>query len=411
MKPIFKNQRAAWGLAVFTFIVLAAQCQAPAMPPTPAPPVDPVVRIALLSPASGELATFGRIMRNGSVMAFDRWNEQGGLLGHQIEWTIYDTGCQFEAARQAAQAALADGFQFIVGPLCSEAAIAAAELAETAEALMISPTATHPLVTVDHRGQTRPTIFRASYSYALQGQAVARFAYDILQVDQAALFFYPGDNYSTTLADAFADQFSRLGGEVVYRAGYTPGDIDFSERLWAIDQAGAEVIYLPAMPAVVNRIATQLREMNSSASPVSARTNPILLGSDSWESPELDRAITRGNYFATHFIMTDEQPAVINWVEDYRSTYAIEPDALAALGYDAALMLTTAIDRAGTFETPAVAAALAEGTFDGVTGQTRFDQQHNPVKPVSIVRIEPETLKFYISISVDPLALNVVNSF
>ncbi len=402
-KQTLNSRPVGWLLPILTLIILAAQCNTPPTPVLPTPPTRPVVRIALLAPAEGDMATFGRMMRNGSIMAFDAWNEQGGLLGHHIEGAVYNTECQFDSAGQAIQQALDDGLTFIIGPLCSEAAIAAAQLAESEKVVMISPTATHPLVTVNHQGQTRSTIFRASYTYPLQGQAAARFAYERLKTDKAALFSHPGDDYATALSDAFAKQFSIQGGEIVYRASYTPGETDFKERLMAIRRAGAELIYLPAPVSVVNRVASQLKELDRSSSADASGTRPILLGSDRWQSTELDLAATTGSYFTTHFVSEEPRPIVQSWTEVYQATYAVEPNTLAALGYDAAMMLMTAIEQAGTFETMAVVKSLEQETFRGVTGQIAFDGQHNPIKPVPVVRIEDGQITFFTSMKVHEL--------
>ena len=125
-----------------SLLVLASQCNnsaisAPPTPVLPATPTGPSLHIALLSPHSGELATFGRMARNGSIMAFEAWNQKGGILGQPITWSIYDTQCDFDTARAAAQQAIADGQTFIIGPVCSEAAIGAATITQDQKVLLI----------------------------------------------------------------------------------------------------------------------------------------------------------------------------------------------------------------------------------------------------------------------------------
>ena len=398
-RQILSDGRMVWLLSIFPLIVLASQCNAPPGPPLPSTPMGPIIRIALLSPDAGELATFGRKMRNGSIMAFDEWNEQGGLRGHRIEWTIYDTNCEFETARQATQQAIDDGLKFMIGPVCSEAAIGAATVAESAQVLMISPTATHPLVTVDGQGKTRPTIFRMSYVSSGQAKAVAHFARNNLKLNKAAILFNHRDDYATALAETFARQFTAQGGEIVYQNSYIPDDSDLVDKLNAISQMGAEVIYLPADAATVNQVAHRLNELGLSKSSTESETGLILLGSDSWESSELDLAATTGSYFPTHFIVTDERPLLQTWAEAYKATYAIEPDTLAALGYEAATILAVAIERASTFEPVAVAKALEQGNFEGITSQITFDDQHNPIKSTPIVYIDQERFVFSTFIS------------
>jgi branched-chain amino acid transport system substrate-binding protein len=382
-RQIFCRLRGIWLLAALALLGLAGQCYS-SIPPLPATPAGPVHRIALLGPTSGELDTFGRMMRNGIVLAFDEWNQRGGVLDHRLEWTLYDTDCTFETARQAAQQAIDDGLQVIIGPLCSEAAIAAATVAEPANVLMISPAATHPLVTVNRQAETRPTIFRVSYSYTWQGQITARFARDVVGVSQVALLSRPGNSYTTELAGAFAREFVANGGEIVYRATYNSDNADFTEDLRAIEQVGAELIYLPASASVANRVADRLNELALSKSSPAAETGLLLLGSDAWESDELDLSLMSGSYFPVHFQLEDKNQS---WVESYKATYAGEPSSLSALGYDAANMVVEAIEQAGTFETTVVAKALEQGTFKGVTGQTSFDAGHNPIKPIPFLYV------------------------
>lgn len=392
------HKRFGWWLAVILpLLSLATECNRATLP-LPTASTGSTVRIALLAPNSGELATVGRVMRNGTFMAFDEWNNRGGTLNHRLEGVLYDTDCTFESSQRATQQALDDGLQFFIGPICPEAAIATASLAPSAQALAISPAATHPLVTVNHQGRTRAGIFRVSYSYALQGQAAAHFAYNWLEVSKVALLSRPGDDYSTELADIFARHFSAEGGEIVYRATYTSGDIDFTETLIAINQSGAELLYLPASPSVANQVARQLNELSLSNIPPSESPSLILLGSDSWASDELDLTTVARSYFPIHFSLEANRPLAQRWSDRYKSIYAIEPSTLAVLGYDAVNILIEAIEQTGTLEPQQVARTLEQSTFKGVTGQITFDHQHNPIKPVPFVQVVDGQLIYITSV-------------
>jgi len=381
------HKRFRWWLAIILPLLgLATQCNSPTLP-LPTTSTSSEVRIALLAPNSGELVTVGRVMRNGLIMAFDEWNNRGGALNQQLETVLYDTDCTFESSQHTTQQALDDGLQFIIGPLCSEAAIATATLVESTQAVAILPAATHPLVTINHQGQTRAGIFKVSYGYTLQGQAAAQFAYHWLQVSSVALLSRPGDDYSSELTDVFARHFSAEGGRIVYRATYTSGDTDFTETLMAINQSGAELLYLPAPSAeVANQVARQLNELNLSNSS-SSESGLILLGSDSWASDQLDLTATTGSYFPVQFSFEANRPLSQSWRDNYKSIYAIEPNTLAALSYDAANILIEAIEQTGTLEPGQVARTLEQSTFKGITGQITFDHQHNPVKPIPFVQV------------------------
>ena len=381
-----------WIVSLGASLILAAQCSSQ-LPPNPTPPLPPpisgpTITIALLSPSSGEMGTFGRLMRNGAIMAFDQYNAKGGLLDHPIEWRVYDTQCEFEAAQQAARQAVEDGLTFFIGPLCSEAAIGAAAVAQAHQILMISPTATHPAVTIDGQGRTRSMVFRASYVSEWQGQAAARFARNKLIANKAALLSDPADDYAAAISQAFVQTFTTEGGSIVYEGSYQSGQDDLNDMLAAIGQAEAEVIYLPAPADVTGRIAQRLNNLESLS------TIP-LLGSDRWDSDQLDVEAISGAYFTTHFLTTNETPSVRSWIQTYKAAYAVEPDTLAALGYDAANLLLSATERAGAFEPEAIAQTLRQGSFSGVTGPITFDPQHNPQKPVPVARIDQQRKDFF----------------
>ncbi len=376
-----------------TFLLAAAQCHTPPTPPLPTTPAGPYLRIALLSPTEGELTTFGRLARNGALLAFDEWNKNGGVLDHHIQWTSYDTQCDFESGQAAAQQAIAEGHTFIIGPLCSEAAVAAAAVAEAEQALLISPTGTHPLVTVNAAGQIRPTVFRTAYTWPYQAQAMALFAAD-LPATKAAVLSAPRDDYSALLANTFEETFTALGGQIVYQDTVMPGDPALSDKLSAISRAGATVLYLPVETDIVNQVGQALQQLG-----LARESNPdgiTLLGSDRWQPSELDYSVTNGSYFTTHF--TVDNPRLQTWAQSYKSTYAIEPEILAALNYDSATLLLNAIRQSQSFEIMAVVQTLEQKTFEGVTGPLNFDQQHNPLKPVPILRIDQEKSAFVGSI-------------
>src|SRR6185295_7210124 len=104
-----------WGFGLFlalSKLALMPRCNpfdaaggnnGPALPP---PVTGPTLRIALISTTAGELATFGRTLRNGIMLAFDEWNSRGGVLGQKVEGIVYDADCTFGAAQRAAQQAV-----------------------------------------------------------------------------------------------------------------------------------------------------------------------------------------------------------------------------------------------------------------------------------------------------------------
>jgi branched-chain amino acid transport system substrate-binding protein len=343
---------------------------------------------------TGELGTFGETVRNGITLAFDEWNEQGGVNGYFIEWVLEDTRCDPLEARQAAERAINDlGARFIVGGLCSESAVPIARVADEAGVLFVATTATHPLVTVDSEGNTRPLAFRAAYAYPYQGRAAARHALDELNTRRAAVLTNPSDDFVRSLTDEFTTEYLAGGGEVVAESIYPPEgsagaspDADFETIITEIAKAAPEVLYVPDAYPVANRVGSLVRAQG---------LDVTLIGSEVWDNGDLDLEALDGAFFTTHYSRETPNPVAEAWEERYLTAFATEPDTLAALGYDAASLLASAIKNGDSLSPDQVASRLETMELEGITGGWRFDAQHNPLKPVVVVRIEGEDVVFH----------------
>ena len=76
------------------------------------------------------------------------------------------------------------------------------------------------------------------------------------------------------------------------------------------------------------------------------------------------------------------------------------PDAMAALGYDSAMILADAIKRAGTTDGPKIRDALAATKdFQGVTGNITMDANRNASKPAVILTIKNGEFKYVETVS------------
>jgi branched-chain amino acid transport system substrate-binding protein len=336
---------------------------------------------------TGELATFGETVRNGISLAFDEWSDQKGANSLPIEWVLEDTRCDpLEARRAAERAVKQHRVRFIVGGVCSEAAIPIARFADEQGVLFIAATATHPLVTVDGDGSTRSLVFRAGYAYPYQGRAAARFALGELDARRAVVLTNPGDDFVRSLGDEFIETFVSGGGQVVAKPIYDPQNVDIDAVMAEIANTAPQVLYVPDAYPIANRVGSQVRAQG---------LDVTLLGSEVWDSGALDLEALEGAYFTTHYSREAPSPMAKAWRERYLSAFAVEPDTLAALGYDAASLLASALQGAGTALPNDVARRLERMEFEGVTGRWRFDARHNPIKPIVVARVEGGDVVYY----------------
>ncbi|MEY4631409.1 MAG: hypothetical protein RIQ81_1529, partial [Pseudomonadota bacterium] len=95
-----------------------------------------------------------------------------------------------------------------------------------------------------------------------------------------------------------------------------------------------------------------------------------------------------GAFFSNHYSAEDKSPHVQSFIERYRKDYKEIPSGLAAMGYDATMVLADAMKRAKTLSPQDIRAALAATKdFQGVTGRISIDQQRNAVKPAVVLKV------------------------
>jgi branched-chain amino acid transport system substrate-binding protein len=338
------------------------------------------LKIAVLAPLSGDVATFGESTKNGVMLAVEEWNAKGGVNGKTIEVVVEDSQCSAEAAVSAANKVIdQDGVKFIIGEVCSSASIPVSEVVSAKGAFQISPTSTNPSVTVAEDGTTKERVFRACFIDPFQGTVGAKFALETLGAKTAAVFLDQGNDYVRGLAEYFKAAFEAGGGQVVVWETYTAEDADFSAILTKVKDANPDILYLPDYYSTVNVIAAQAREKGITA---------VMMGGDGWDSAQLDTAAVDGGYFSNHYSSEDTRPEVQEFVSKYQAKFGSVPDALAALAYDAAQILFQSMTNAKSTDPAEVAKAVASGTFAVVSGSISYDAQHNPVKAAAMLQVK-----------------------
>jgi branched-chain amino acid transport system substrate-binding protein len=327
---------------------------------------------------TGDTAEFGVSTHNGILLAVEEVNKSGGILGKKIRlYTEDDRSDPTEAVTAVSKLINQNGVVAVLGEVASSRSMAAAPVCQANRVPMISPSSTN--VEVTRKGDY---IFRICFIDPFQGYVMAKFARDTLKIGKVAILKDVKQDYSVGLAQSFSQHFQKMGGTIVKEASFSTGDTDFRPQLTAIKAASPEAIYVPAYYQAVALIARQARDLGI--------TVP-LLGGDGWDAPGLVRIAGKaveGCYFSNHYSVDSENPTSKRFVEAYTKRFKEKPNALAALGYDAARILFDAIKRAGTTESAALRNAIAATkNFAGVTGTITIDKDRNAVKPAVVLKI------------------------
>ncbi len=347
------------------------------------------LKIAVLAPLSGSQPTFGQMTRDGALLAIEEYSKahNGGVLGMTIKAIVEDSQCSPDPAVNAANKVIdQDKVHYIVGEVCSSASIPVSEIANAKKVLQISPTSTNPSVTVDKDGKTKDYIFRACFIDPFQGTVGANFALNNLGAKKAFILLDQSNDYVKGLAEFFEAAFVKGGGTIVGKESYNgKTDTDFSAILAKVAEAQPELVYLPDYYQAVNLVTKQAKDKG---------INVPFMGGDGWDSSDLDLVAAAGGFFTNHYSPEDPRPEVQNFVNGFKAKYNTTPDALAALAYDATMILLTSIEKAGADDATKVKDAMAAISYQGVSGLTTFDAQHNPVKAATILEVTPGGIKF-----------------
>jgi branched-chain amino acid transport system substrate-binding protein len=354
------------------------------------------IKIGVYGDLTGQTSSFGQSTKNGSQMAADEINAAGGINGRQVQLIHEDDqGEPGKAATVVAKLINQDQVRALIGEVASSNSIAAAPNAQESKVPMISPSSTNPKVT-----QIGDYIFRVCFIDPFQGEVMAKFAANTLKAKRAAILFDSNSDYSKGLIQFFKQSFTKLGGEIVAEQAYAQRDRDFTGQLTQIRSANPDVIYVPGYYQEVGVIAKQTKQLGIKAP---------LLGGDGWDSPqlwELGGESLNGDFISNHYSVDDPSPAIQDFVKRYKAKYnGVAPDALAALGYDAMMVLADAIKRANGTECAALRDAIAQTKgFKGITGVITLDADRNAVKPAVVLELRDKRFVYKETIQPDGAA-------
>jgi branched-chain amino acid transport system substrate-binding protein len=343
---------------------------------TAAPLADPI-KIGHYGSMTGAEATFGQSTDRGIRMAIEEINAAGGVNGRPLELITYDTkGDSGEAGKAVTRLVSSDKVAAVIGEVASSLSLAGGAVCQQFGVPMISPSSTNPRVTVG-----RDFVFRVCFTDDFQAFGLAKFAKENLKATKVAILYDQKQAYSKGLRDEFAKAFKKMGGEIVSDQAYSGGDQDFSAQLSNIRATQAEVLLAPGYYTDGAAIAIQARKLG---------IKMPLLGGDGWDSEQLGKiagdAIV-GSYYSNH--SAPDQPEMKDFLAKYSKKFDGQiPDALAGLGYDAAMLLVDAMKRGKSLAGKDLRDAIAATKdFPGVTGNITIDKNRNARKSLVIVKL------------------------
>jgi branched-chain amino acid transport system substrate-binding protein len=324
---------------------------------------------------TGDAAVYGSAIRDGIELAAA---EDGRDARPHIR-LVYDDdrGNPRDAVSAVRRLIDVNHVPAIIGGAMSSTAESTLPVADQAQVVLLSPTATKP-----------DLVGRSSYFFRLwpsdnyDGSVMAQAAYRQLRLRRVAIL-YVNVAYGVGITDVFARNFQQLGGQIVSRDGYAQGQTDFRTLLTRIAAQRPDAIYIPGYVAEVGNILRQARELNLQIR---------FIGVNSFYDPqllEIAGPAAEGAVFTyPTFDVASADPAVRNFVSAFRARYHRDPDAFAAQGYDAYRVMRLGLGRASGTSGSAIRDGLrAIGRYSGPGGSFQFSPNGDVEKPLRLMTV------------------------
>lgn len=339
------------------------------------------ILIGEISSVSGADGAYGLSAHRGILLAIEKANATGGVNGKKLKLVSMDSlGVPDESARAMVKLARQPETLGIITGLISSNALAIAPLAQQYRIPMISTISTHPRVT-----ETSEFVFRSCLIDSLQGDAMAKFAFNTLKAKSVAILRDNKSDYSLGLSEKFISVFKEKGIEIAIIQTYTGGDIDFKAQLTAIRSKKPDVLYLPGYYGDVALIARQAKELGIHAT---------LLGGDGWDSPrltEVGQKALDGSYFTATISPEFKTPSMHEFKANFIKAYGMGPDGLAVTGYEGVELLIDSLKRAKSQNRADLREALAEAkNIPTLSGKLSIDSKRNAIRNAAVLRIQPQ---------------------
>ena len=338
------------------------------------------IRIGLLPPLTGPLASPGKDMQDGFALFWEQANYTAG--GRKVEVVTGDTTCNpDQALTQARRVVLQEKVHFMVGPLCGHEGPAVAQVSKETGVPLVMDAAGADNVT---KWDRTPTVIRTAVSASQIGHPWGEYMYKELGLRNVTFI---GQDYTwgheVTLGAVHT--FTALGGKVAKIIWNPVGTKDYGPTIAGIP---ADTDGVSAQVVGVDRLRLYEAWFNFGMDKKHKIYGGYWMHQD--VLPQMDdRALGMiGN--SLQYAAGLDTPENRAFTEAFARKYKRLPSWFAESAYTAGLWTKTAIDQInGRIEDrEAFLKAMRTANIKAPRGPLRMDPYDNPIQNVYISRIQ-----------------------
>jgi len=317
------------------------------------------IKIGFVGPLSGDLALYGNTAKVAMEYASSKLGNE--IQGKKIEFFYEDDKCDAKASLEAYNKLInIDKVQYIIGGLCSSETKTGAPIAEQTKVVNISYCSSSP----DLRKA-------GDYSFILytlddeEGKTSANYIYNKLGIRKVAVLNAKTE-FNTMAAKIFKEQFTALGGEIVFAEQNERMESDFRTPLTKIKEANPQLIFASEYTEEITNLLSQANELGLNIpfyTPQTLNEDVIKVVGKAAEGSFTIRAET--SVLDPNF---KKEIMLRNGNQD------VDPGLCNGWAHDALLAIDTAAKKAGSTDPTLVKDALYTVEVNGALGKHRFDK-------------------------------------
>jgi branched-chain amino acid transport system substrate-binding protein len=338
------------------------------------------IRIGVLAPITGPLATPGAEMINGMKMFWEQNKYTAG--GRKIDLVVADTTCNpDQALTQARRLTLQEKVHFLIGPLCGHEGPAVAQVSrETGIPLIMDPAGADTSTKWDRM----PTVVRTAVSASQLGHPFGDYLYKELGARNVT-FIASDYTWGHEVAGGMIKTFTDLGGKV-NRVIWAPlATTDYGASLAAIPSDSDAVI---AVVAGVARIRLFEAWYNFGYDRKFKLHGGYWLHEDA--IPQIDDRAVGLISNTVHYVAGIDTPENKAFVNDYAKRFKLLPSWFAESSYTSGIWTKAAIDaiQGNVEDREAFLKAMRSVQVKAPRGPLKLDAYDNPIQNVYISRLQ-----------------------
>jgi branched-chain amino acid transport system substrate-binding protein len=318
------------------------------------------IKIGFVNHLTGDIAPYGNSMKNGTELAVEQVNKNGGVNGKQLEVVYKDDQSKPDQAVAATKLLIDQKLPIVIGSSASSFTLAMRQSLEDAKVVHIAQISTNPKLAGS--GKYFFSMMPGDYD---QGDAWMEIVKK-KNIKEVAVVYINND-YGNGVKDVFTKSFTAAGGKVLTTITYNESATSFQTQAQKLKESTAQYTF------IVSHIKEGALFIKQA---VEAGVKTQFIGDTALQTEDMvKQAGAAASGFMALSVGQKDHPKYKEFADAYKAKFNSEPTIWADFAYDTVLTAVEGLKKGGTDATKIRDAIAAIKDFGGATGPINFDDK------------------------------------